>query len=117
MKFTRKDYLAKRCSHREYYGQFVNDGVKGVVLRSIGRKAILASTDENFNDIPLHRWDSLAGYYQRVCHSGKFELTHSALFYCCGRSICEAGSGGVSANDLVCVAKEAARQIREAGDV
>lgn len=115
MKFTRKDYLDRKCSHREYYSQFVNDEVKQLVARRIGRKKILASTDPHFNDIPLHRWDALAGFSNRQYSRefGPFEPARSPLFYCVGRSIVEANGGGVSPSDLVCVAKEAAQQIRE----
>lgn len=57
--FTRKQYLNKECSHREFYAQFVNDRVKARVLVLIGRDRILESTDEHMNDIPLREWDRL----------------------------------------------------------
>ena len=59
--FTRQDYLNDVCTHQQYYGQFVNSTIAGIVLRSIGEKTIAASTDLHFNDIDLALWDQL--YY------------------------------------------------------
>lgn len=86
---TREEYMNavdKAAAHRQYYGQFVSDTVRQVVASRIGRAAILASTDPHFNDIPLKRWDDL------------YPVLHRA---------------GWSLSDVVCTAKEAARQIKE----
>lgn len=80
--FTHKDYLDGLCTHREYYGQFVTSYIRGVVLSNIGKDKIKKSADEHFNDIPLKLWDRLP----------------------LGRS------GSLS--QKVCIAKEAARQIK-----
>ena len=58
VKNTRQDYLDGGCSHRQYYGQFVNASVLAMVKRHIGEDAILKSSDEHFNDIPLKKWDT-----------------------------------------------------------
>ena len=57
--FTRKQYMDKEVTHRQYYGQFVTDATKQRVLRCIGETRLMASTDEHLNDIPLEKWDSL----------------------------------------------------------
>jgi len=57
---TRKDYLDGKCTHDEYYGQFVTKPLILVVAKMIGAGNIAASTDLHFNDIPLVRWDNLA---------------------------------------------------------
>lgn len=98
MKFTRKQYLNKECSHNEYYGQFVSPGLVDMVSCMIGEGRIKRSSDPHFNDIPLRDWDSLNGLIREYC----------------GRSIAEAnGTGGISLSDTVSVAKAAARQIKE----
>lgn len=112
--FTRKDYMNKACTHREYYGQFVNDGVIRLVLHRIGRKAILGSTDPHFNDIPLHRWDALCGFDGRPYSGGTF--TGGAVYPLVAAKFKELGQH-VSPSDLLCVLKEAARQIKEDHDV
>ena len=56
---TRRDYLENKCSHDEYYAQFVNEEVKSTLLQNIPKDEILQSKDEHFNDIPLKRWDAL----------------------------------------------------------
>lgn len=97
---TRKQYLAQEVSHQEYYGQFVTDGVRRIVAAAIGN-GIFNSVDPHFNDIPLDKWDRL------------YFIIRSAV----GRQINEANdSVGVSLSDTVCVAKEAARQIRDAAN-
>lgn len=94
MKHTRADYMAGKCTHREYYGQFVNAGTKSVVLHGIGRELLLASKDEHLNDIPLALWDRLV---PEAPGSGGF--AKAGDFYTI--------AGGV------CLLKEAARQIVE----
>lgn len=95
---SRKDYMAGKVCHDVYYGQFCNEGVKSAVLHSIGKARIKRSADKHFNDIPLVMWDSMAG----------------AIKSACGRQIAEAnGTGGISMSDCVCVAKAAARIIKE----
>ena len=82
--------------HRQYYGQFDLSAYKRRVLQHIGLDALLASKDPYLNDIPLHRWDSLAV---------PVPATVAAMMR-------EAGDyptlGGA-----VCCAKEAARQLIE----
>ncbi len=59
MSYTRKQYLDKECSHREYYAQFVTPGVVDRIVRRLGADRLLASQDEHLNDIPLHIWDDI----------------------------------------------------------
>jgi hypothetical protein len=73
--------------HREYYAQFVDEWTKAHVLRGIGIDALLASTDPYLNDIPLDEWD--------------------ALF------VADRWASPLSLGWVVCVAKEAARQLIE----
>lgn len=56
---TRKQYLNKELTHKEYYTQFVNNTLIQRVINHIGIDAIKKSTCPNFNDIPLHLWDTL----------------------------------------------------------
>ena len=95
---TRKQYINGDCTHDEYYGQFVSRGVILAVERMVGATRIVESQDQHFNDIPLHVWDAL----------------NAPIRHICGQSISEAnGSGGISLSDTVCVAKQAAKQIKE----
>ena len=61
MTYTRKQRLNNECTHREYYAQFVNKHTIETVVRYIGEKRLLASTDQDaaFNDIPLNMWDMI----------------------------------------------------------
>jgi hypothetical protein len=88
--------MAKECSHEEYYGQFVNTLITSVIDRRIGVKAILASDDEHFNDIPLSRWDA----------AGKEFLGDA-------RRALEAAGDIMSMASLVCIGKAAARIIKK----
>lgn len=93
--FSRQDYLDKRCTHEEYYTQYVTKGVLSTVARVISTDRIKKSTDEHFNDIPLYHWDTVlipcpANVAWAMRHRGDFSTL--------------AG--------MVCIAKEAARQIR-----
>lgn len=97
IKFTHQDYLDKKCSHREYYSQFVTEYIKSIVLSRFGIEKLLNSKDEHLNDIPLHSWDSLAVSYKPVF---AIDDTNTGIKYW---SLC----GGV------CILKEAAQQIIE----
>jgi len=57
--YTRKQLLNKECTHSEYYAPFISERMVCIVLNRIGKERILASTDPNFNDIPLKVWDNL----------------------------------------------------------
>lgn len=103
-KFTRSDYMEKRCSHRAYYGQFVSSHVKQLVVDRIGLPRLMASKDEHLNDIPLQLWDSFWVSHTPSMHI-KPPLTIGALLR-------EAGEGN-SASTGTCILKEAARQVIE----
>jgi hypothetical protein len=90
-KWTRGQYIGGGCSHDEYYGQFVTPAIVALVERSIGRKRILNSKDPHFNDIELVMWDNLEVPLRAMA------TTRLAL------------------SDAVCIAKRAARQIKEGG--
>jgi hypothetical protein len=90
MKFTRKQYMTKECTHREYHGQFVTPRIKSYVLRKFGIDRLTQSTDPHLNDIPLREWEM---------------LDFRADFKAAGDYHTIAGE--------VCVLKEAARQLIE----
>lgn len=89
---TRQDYLEKRATNAEYYAQFVNTLVLNRVLSRLGKERLAASTDENFNDIPLAEWDAVL-----------IPAESANLMRECGDYLTKAGS--------VCIAKQAAREI------
>jgi len=94
MIYTRKDYMSNKCTHEEYYRQLVTQGIRDHVVRAIP-DAIAKSTDPNFNDIPLATWDRISAY-----------SVPSAEFKKLGDISSQAG--------VICVLKEAARQIKQA---
>lgn len=87
--YTRKDYLNKKCTHNEYYNQFVSSHTIDMVVGFIGAENIINSNCDHFNDIDLGKWDSCP-------------ITPVAsLMLECGDSM--------SLSGRVCIAKEAAR--------
>lgn len=80
--------------HRKYFAQFVNEVTIRQVEMAIGVDDIKASTAKYMNDIPIQRWHNLAG------------MLHLARK---PKELGEVNSLAVR----VCVAKEAARQIKE----
>lgn len=93
--YTRKDCLDQKCSHREYYAQFVTDEERARVARHFGKAKLLASTDPHLNDIPLRHWDALSPGPKAV-----------------SEKLLAAGDYSTLAG-WVCIYKEAARQIIE----
>ena len=88
--FTRSDYLENKCTHSEYYGQFVNQLIKNSLVVRFTEEGLIEAykQDEHFNNIPLNKW----GYYS---NHKKFE--EFGDFY--------------SPAGAVCIEKEAALQI------
>ena len=107
--YTRNQYMNHEISHREYYAQFVNEQVKNLVIRFIGKERLLKSKDEHLNDIPLKDWDLLGGFVFRGSEMVMKPTTIEPIDY---KLIKEAGDG-VSSATLVCIYKEAARQLIE----
>ena len=93
-KFTRKEYMDHVCSHREYYAQYVTEGLKKQVLFNIPISELEKSKDEHLNDVELKRWDNVPMPY-----SVSTQMKEN------GDYLTQAG--------IVCIAKEAARQILE----
>ena len=94
--YTRKDYLDKRCTHREYYAQFVDQWIREQVIHVVTLDYITRSRDEAFNDIPLHLWERV------------FPLPTIKM----DQVMRKRGDYPTKAG-LVCIAKEAARQIKD----
>lgn len=91
---TRKDYLDGKCTHAEYYAQFVTPGITARVSSRIGIERLKQSTDQHLNDIPLGTWDNLFD-------GAPMEVTKRLRE--CGDYPTKAG--------LVCIAKTAAFQL------
>lgn len=94
--YTRQQYMANEVTHQEYYGQFCSNSVIRLVTDRIGMDQILRSTNPHFNDIPLNQWDNLEPVIRMMVGSTLQKL-----------------NGQVSLSDCVCVAKAAARIIKE----
>lgn len=90
----RIEYLDHKCSHEEYYAQFVTPDIIRKVKRFIGVVAIKNSRDRSFNDIRMRRWDVITMPYET-----------QELMSMVGDFLTPAGK--------VCILKEAARQIKE----
>lgn len=104
IKFTRSDYMNNKCSHREYYGQFVTPYVLQLVANSIGLDKIKASKDPHFNDIPLQEWDRI--WMRRTPQGGYYIVPPMSI----SEMLREAKEGNSAATGT-CILKEAARQL------
>ena len=106
-KFLRQDYMSGKCTHREYYGQFVTDSLKSQVASVMGLEYIQKSTDKYFNDKPCSRPTMSSGilgeYWDDAAALASPFLDHKIRM----------ADGGVSLADRVCAVKEAANQLRE----
>jgi len=97
--FTYEQYIAKECTHREYYAQFAP-----IFKRTVANKFDVVylqeklAEDRYLNNIPLSYWDRLSEIYKHA-----FSIKNETIN----------GSYGWSLSDGVCAAKEAAIQIAE----
>ena len=103
--FTRADYMAKRCTHRVYFAQFVTPYVLGLVAARIGVDTLRASKDPHFNDIPLAKWDS---FWVRSDSRGMWIEPPASV-----AALLKQAGEDRSASTGTCILKEAARQLVE----
>lgn len=60
--FTNDDYLNKKCTHGEYFRQFITPATLPSIWEVIPKEQILNSVHHVLNDTPLRKWDWLSGY-------------------------------------------------------
>lgn len=102
--YTRADYMAGNCTHNEFYAQFVTPAILQLVKSQIGKARIKKSQDPNLDDIPIAHWDTLYSRMLFCLDRKKFKRLSSPD--------APAGVMGWSLSDSICIAKEAARQIK-----
>lgn len=98
--FTRHDYMNNKCSHYEYYSQFVTEGMKSVILNKYSKEKLKEkfAEDQHLNNIPLKWWDSFELLFQRNIASTNKRLN---------------GQNTWSSAEHTCAMKAAAKQIIE----
>ena len=107
----RADYIKDSSNlHRSYFGQFVNEEVKDAVLQAISKEALMASKDEHLNDIPIDKWDALSGF--RFSKTTGEMLTRPINIDPIDIKLLKETGEGVSCATLVCIYKEAGKQIK-----
>lgn len=96
---TRIDLLNGECTHREYYAQFVTENIKKSVANRLPKEKLVKAIlkDPNLNSIPLAVWDGIGV----TVNNSNINTLHR-----------EAGDWTTKVG-LVCIVKEAARQIIE----
>ena len=59
--YTRAQYMSGEITHRQYYGQYVNNRIRAIVIQQFGVSKLAESlqSDEHLNNIPLEEWDAL----------------------------------------------------------
>lgn len=105
--FTRKELMDKKVGHNDYYSQFVNPHVIDYVAARIGRERIVKSDDKHFNDIPLSLWDGLTDI-KNIIDREKFKQANNVTYAEEHRN-----SFLWSLSNQVCIAKQAARMVRQ----
>lgn len=97
--FSRDDYMAGKCTHRQYYAQFTKAFKRSIRKRggpAFWREQL--EIDENLNHIPIAEWDALAKIHKASTVHDNMRVNKRRVW---------------SLSDGVCAAKEAARQIAE----
>ena len=103
---TREERMERRCTHEEWWQQFVTEGTICYVRCTIGFSRIVASTDEHLNDIPLGLW------YRLIIAQAHDRMDVKAWKEAHGIPR-ENPRFPWSLSDTVCIAKCAAQMIQE----
>lgn len=103
---TRKDYMAKRVSFADYYQQFAVDETYVRVQAFFGKDRLASAykSDPNFNSIPLKEWDALCFEELRPGRGFRARLPID-------RAAIAAAGDTVTRAELICIAKQAAKDI------
>ena len=105
---TREEYMDDKYTHDAYYAQFVTEGIKHRILSVIPKTELMASRDPHLNDIPMKKWDLLAG---ALVHGANIQgIPGGGISHLMAISFKDAGDYYTLAG-AVCVLKTAARQI------
>ena len=109
--FTRKDYLEQKCTHREYWAQFVTKSMRDMVQRNIGLERLQSSTNEYFSDVTtLRDWDAMKNATFTMLDQRKWRDIQYPEYT-------NPHSIGWSLSDNTCLLKEAARQLGDVTEV
>lgn len=65
-KFTQSDFINDKCSHSQYYSQYVTEGVKSALKELMGLHILMRSKDLELNDIDLSKWGSMSYYIEGI---------------------------------------------------
>jgi predicted nuclease of restriction endonuclease-like RecB superfamily len=95
--YTRKQFDNNECSQSEYYSQFVNENIKKAVIAAFSKNRILGGF------IPT---------YDNIIPSYNLELLYTAIQNSVESSIMKDNNEFISLGFVICIAKEAANQIR-----
>lgn len=112
--------MAGTCTHRQYYAQFVNEETRERVRRMFGVDTLRRSyaKDEHFNDnlTSMKKWDALGGFVWAVRKGEQVAIqrphTPADILPVDYELLKQAGEG-ISSSTMVCIYKEAGRQIVE----
>jgi hypothetical protein len=98
---NRQEYMENKVTHREYYGQYVTEDIKQMVVKrfSVEELKDALEYDEHLNNIPLRNWDILASIFTLYLNIFREQLKKNGDDYSL--------AGGV------CILKEAAKQVVE----
>ena len=117
---TRHNYLFGKGEsskkHRRYYAQFVNDAIKQKVLSvwSIKELKQAYAKDEHFNNLSMAQWDLFGGFIWKRVRGEEIAVLRPRstedILPVDYKLLKEAGEG-ISNSALVCIYKEAARQL------
>ena len=102
----RGDNKGQSALHRAYFAQYISQSILLLVKQKIGMEAIAKSKAPHMNDIPLKKWDEIVGYNER---ENKFTPSLTPLVL---RSQIIKNGETLSPATLVCILKEAARQLK-----
>lgn len=113
---TRQDYMKDSTNlHRVYFAQFVNENVKERLLSVFDKDTLQKSykKDEHFNGklTPIAEWDLMGGFAFSN-RTGEMTMRPTTVEPIDIKLLKEAGEE-VSSASLVCIYKEAARQVIE----
>ena len=97
---TKKQYLNREVTHREYHAQFVTNRMKSVVKQKFGVQKLkdCINKDKYLNNIPLSEWEKLGCLLTKNSETRK-RIKRTGSFWALA--------------DGVCIVKEAAKQLIE----
>lgn len=88
--FSRKEYMENKCTHKEYYDQFITPAGIELVSKSVAFKKLMKNNSEDLSSVTINFWDLIGTAHDAVALlNSKGDTWSLASAVCINKAIAE----------------------------